>query len=90
MNADGTGPQPLTTNKKDDLSPAWSPNGQRIAFSSDRTGAGDIYVMNANGSSQTRLTDVGAIEVEPDWSPDGTKLAFSTNGHGSSNFELYS
>ena len=36
--------------------PAWSPDGARIAFTSTRTGNGDIYVMNANGTAPTRLT----------------------------------
>ena len=82
----------LTTDKKDDdLLPTWSPNGQKIAFTSTRSGGTDIYVMNSsNGGSQTRLTTSSALDAEPDWSPDGTKIVFSTNRHGTLNFELYS
>ena len=40
-----------------DGAPAWSPDGSRIVFHSDRTGGRDIYVMNADGSGVRRLTD---------------------------------
>ena len=49
MNADGSGVTRLTYNDVNDLSPAWSPDGRRIAFSSDRDGNFEIYVMNAAG-----------------------------------------
>ncbi|MDE0205713.1 MAG: hypothetical protein OXP66_06780, partial [Candidatus Tectomicrobia bacterium] len=49
MNADGSGVTRLTDNDAADRSPAWSPDGQRIAFDSDRDGDFDIYVMNAAG-----------------------------------------
>jgi YD repeat-containing protein len=60
--------------------PAWSPDGAKIAFTSDRDDPGvpAIYVMNANGPNQTRLTfDYGgARDEQPAWSPNGAKLAF--------------
>src|SRR6266545_3430990 len=73
MNADGSGQANLTHKARtDDLGPAWSPDGTKIAFASE----GDIYVMNADGSGQTRLTHVNDFDVSPDWSPDGSKIAF--------------
>jgi dipeptidyl aminopeptidase/acylaminoacyl peptidase len=54
----------------------------KIAFTSDRDGNSEIYVMNADGSGQTRLTNDGAIDNEPVWSPDGTKIAFWTERNG--------
>ena len=49
MNADGSNPHQLTNNAAMDLSPSWSPDGNRIAFVSDRDGNDEIYVMNADG-----------------------------------------
>ena len=46
MNPDGSGQTRLTTDLADDSQPAWSPNGQRIAFTSGRDGNFEIYVMN--------------------------------------------
>ncbi len=75
---DVSGGDPLTTlgNNED---PAWSPDGTRIAFVSDRAGPFDLYVMNADGSGQTRLTFETLDAHHPAWSPDGTRIAFDGN-----------
>ena len=52
-----------------DGSPAWSPDGKRIAFYSERDGNADIYVMNADGSGVTQLTRSTAQDGIPAWSP---------------------
>jgi TolB protein len=54
-----------------DLVPAWSPDGSRIAFKSIRGGPGnaEIYVMNADGSGVTRLTNNGYSDYDPAWPP---------------------
>jgi TolB protein len=48
----------------------------KIAFSSNRTGNYDIWVMNPDGSGQTDLTNNPALDDTPAWSPDGSKIAF--------------
>ncbi len=58
----------------DDSQPAFSPDGQRIAFRSERDGGG-IYVMNANGDSPVRVSDFG---YSPSWSPDGGQILVGT------------
>src|SRR5437868_5015135 len=79
VNIDGTDVTRLTANTAgaDDISPAWSPDGSRIAFTVIRSGdAPSIYVMNPDGSNRTRLTSSG-YDYLPAWSPDGTKIAFN-------------
>jgi Tol biopolymer transport system component len=61
--------------------PDWSPNGEMIAFDSDRPGGGgriQIYLMNADGSGVTQLTTGRGFHVTPGWSPDGSSLAISS------------
>ncbi|MBA3894635.1 MAG: PD40 domain-containing protein [Gemmatimonadales bacterium] len=77
LSADGTTSTNLTNNPSFDTDPAWSPDGQAIAFSSDRSGSSQVYLMNADGSGQAQLTNDGASH--PAWSPDGIKIAFSLN-----------
>ncbi len=60
----------------DDTQPAFSPDGQQIAFRSEREGGG-LFVMGATGESVRRLTDDG---YNPSWSPDGQRIVFATEG----------
>ncbi len=81
MDTDGANPQRLTENRKNDDSPAWSPDGTRIVFSSDRKGDFvnyEIYVMDADGGNLQRLTENRDNDVSPSWSPDGKRITFSS------------
>jgi Tol biopolymer transport system component len=69
VNPDGTNLRRLTRNKAEDWFPAWSPDGKRIAFSSNRDGNHEIYVMDADGSDQKRLTNNNAEDWGPEWMP---------------------
>ena len=86
-NADGSRPTNLTNDPAGDYTPAWSPDGTKISFTSDRDGNYEIYVMNADGSGQTRLTNNPAVDYYPDWSPDGRRIAFTSERDG--NAEIY-
>ena len=61
--------------------PTWSPDGQRIAFHSDRSGNWDIWIVNADGSGLVQLTRDPGNDRYADWSPDG-KIAFTSNRGG--------
>lgn len=56
--------------------PAWSPDGRRIAFVSNRDGSDDIFVVNADGSGLRNLTRSRGNDHNPVWSPDGREIAF--------------
>jgi Tol biopolymer transport system component len=79
VNPDGSGSTALTSDNKS-YTPAWSPDGSKIAFGSDRGGNSGIYTMNADGSNATRLTTDPAVQGFPAWSPDGSKIAFVRSG----------
>jgi dipeptidyl aminopeptidase/acylaminoacyl peptidase len=68
----------LTDSSADDLAPAWSPDGARIAFETLRDGNNEIYVMNHDGSEQVNLTQNLSPDHAPAWSPDGTRIAFES------------
>jgi Tol biopolymer transport system component len=67
----------ITSTGQPEYDPAWSPVDDQIAYVSEETGNGDIYVLNLGGSAVTRLTDnVDDFDKHPTWSPDGTRIAF--------------
>jgi Tol biopolymer transport system component len=75
--ADGTNIVQLTDNSAFDSAPAWSPDGTRLAFESDRDGDNEIYVMDLATREVTQLTDNGVHDEGPAWSPDGRFIAFT-------------
>ena len=88
VNADGSGLRNLTPKPVGAYaSPAWSPDGRKLAFVSYRDGNSEVYVMNANGSGQRSLTRNPAFDADPAWSPDGRKIAFVSNRDG--NYGVY-
>jgi TolB protein len=69
------------------VEPAVSPDGSKIAFSSDRSGRPMIYIMNADGSNVKRVTFAGVYNSTPSWSPDGKKIAFA--GQSEDHFDIF-
>lgn len=98
MDSDGSNQTNLTNDPEGrrrwgwhgDFGPAWSPDGAKIAFASQRYPDfldKHIYVMNADGSNQIRLTNNNwnrgafhsGLDRGPAWSPDGSKIAFASS-----------
>lgn len=82
---DRAGVRQLTDGPGNDMKPAWSPDGRRVAFFSDRDGKEDIYVVDADGRNLRRLTTDPADDREPAWSPDGRRIAFASEREGALN-----
>src|SRR5262249_10822405 len=84
MDADGSDPGRLTFDGPNgvqssspgifDVSPAWSPRGDLIAYVKILGQAADVWVMATDGSRQRPLTADGGQKSDPRWSPDGTRL----------------
>jgi TolB protein len=83
MRSDGSDRVDLTNDAAEDLFPAWSPDGSKIAFT-HRTAASrfsrEIFVMDATGGNRVQLTSNAVADVMPVWSPDGTRIAFVSFG----------
>ncbi|HEX8292194.1 MAG TPA: hypothetical protein VF570_10585, partial [Pyrinomonadaceae bacterium] len=81
---DGTGRVRLNDNVEAGTRVAWSPDGQKIAYTSwGQFGANaDVWVMNSDGTNPVNLTDHAAYDYLPSWSPDGSKLAFTSDRSG--------
>jgi len=74
---DGSQLMQLTDSPSLDITPAWSPDGTKIAFASSRTGNSHIYVMDGNGGNPTKLTSDYENDF-PIWLPSGAQIAFRT------------
>ena len=77
IDTNGQNPRRLTVDPGDDHYPVWSPEGSEIAFSSDRSGKSQIYVMDMIRDKKIRqLTDLPFSGQGPVWSPEGDQIAF--------------
>jgi dipeptidyl aminopeptidase/acylaminoacyl peptidase len=78
MGSAGQNATNITETDANELYPAWSPDGSKIAFSGVRDGGSEILIMDPNGQNEEILTGDGAdaFDEAPDWSPDSTKVVF--------------
>ncbi len=97
-NADGSGkrrlahaisyvPNPFGAGKGGHATPAWSPDGRKIAFMSNRDGSEEIYLVNLDGSGLVNPTRSRGRDNRPMWSPNGRLIAFRSDRDG--NGEVY-
>ncbi|MCB0100332.1 MAG: PD40 domain-containing protein, partial [Caldilineaceae bacterium] len=68
--------------KQINTQPRWAPNGQQIAFLSQRSGYFEIWLINGDGSGLRQLTNVSYDFAEIVWAPDGSQLAATLNRGG--------
>jgi TolB protein len=79
INADGSGLRPLPTAPGGDFEPAWSPDGQYIAFTSMRDGYMQIYSYKVDNGKINHLveTDINKLARQPAWSPDSKQIVYA-------------
>jgi len=86
IDADGSGLVRLTRQPGWDAQPAWSPDGTRIAYTTDRHGGG-LGIMDAGGTNPVALTH--GWDADPAWSPDGRQIAFTRDESGWFDLHIY-
>ncbi len=82
MDWDGSNPTQLTKHDSIAVGPAWSPDGQRIAFTSFLRGGPAIYLLTPAEGSLRMLWDRGGVNSSPTFSPDGREIAFASSVDG--------
>ncbi|WP_367111747.1 translocation protein TolB [uncultured Psychrobacter sp.] len=86
MDADGENAKTITEVNGSIFSPAWSPDGNRIAYTVQREQSYPIiYVQNVNGGGANVITPYKGSNLSPSFSPDGSKILFSSSFEGSAN-----
>lgn len=87
MDYDGHGVWQLTNTGSINLSPSWSPDREKIAFTSYLSGNPELYLIDVKDLKMTRLSGYPGLNTTPDWSPDGKKIALTLTKDG--NPEIY-
>ena len=76
-------PTALTQNAFVNMQPAWSPDGQQIVYTTDRSGTFDLWIRDLRTNLDRPLTHAPQNEEMPSWSPDGKSIAFYLNDNNS-------
>ena len=82
IKADGAISRRLTFSKGIDLSPSFSPDGNKMAYVSDQNGLPQIFIEDLQSGQVNRLTFSGRYNTQPSWSPAGDKIAYTTWENG--------
>src|SRR5207253_9556712 len=87
---DASGEREITFSRGNDIDPAWSGDGTRIAFETNRNGSSDIYSVSAvDGSDPQQLTSSPLNELDPSWSAATGKIAFTVESADKSTREIW-
>ncbi len=85
---DGANVKQITKNQSINLSPVWSADGKRIAFTSYLRRNPDLYLIDVDGTNLQRFSTSPGLNVSPSWSPDGKKIALMMGKEGKSDIFL--
>jgi TolB protein len=85
--SDGFGAREVLSSTHPIMSPAWSPDGRRLAYVSFEDGRSKVFVQEVASGQRTRLAEFEGLNSAPDWSPDGRQLALTLARDG--NPEIY-
>ena len=80
--ADGRNSQQVLTSDQPIMSPAWSPDGRKLAYVSFETERPAIYIQDVSTGQRIQATSFDGINGAPTWSPDGRKIAMSLSKDG--------
>lgn len=81
--SDGHNPRPVLRSEQPLMSPAWAPDGDRLAYVSFESGFPEIFIQNVNTGARDKVSSGSGLNGAPAWSPDGRKLAFVLSRDGS-------
>lgn len=85
---DGANVKQVTQNQSINISPAWSPDGKRIAFTSYLKRNPDLYLIDTDGKNLHRFSFYPGLNASPSWSPDGKQIALMLGKEGKSEIFL--
>jgi TolB protein len=89
MNRDGSDVRRVTNHPTIDATPTWSPTGTQLAFTSDRTGSPQIYIVNADGTGLQKITAESHCD-RPTWSPAPlNEIAYSSRSGAGNTIRIY-
>jgi Tol biopolymer transport system component len=79
----------LTSDPSADVQPSFSPDGEWVAFASDRAGNWDIWVIRTDGTQTVQVTHGPEDDIHPSWSPDGNRLVFCSLAREGGQWEMW-
>jgi len=85
---DGSSREQLTYNRSLNISPCWSPDGNRLAFTSFFSGNPDLVILDIGRRRYTNISRINELHSAPSWSPDGGRIALALTKEG--NADIYS
>ncbi|MCW9087932.1 MAG: Tol-Pal system beta propeller repeat protein TolB [Gammaproteobacteria bacterium] len=85
--ADGFNEQIILSSRQPLMSPAWAPDGNRLAYVSFEGGRSELYVQDVSSGKREKLASFNGLNSAPSWSPDGRRLAMTLSRDG--NPEIY-